>query len=360
MRNRGPTHIGSIPDMLKRRFGFITLILVAGIAIAVLDEVAAKNPINDGWYADPEAAIFNNLYWVFPTTSDRYDKQTFFDAFSSPDLTNWTKHEHILTAADVKWARRAMWAPCCIEKEGRYYLFFAANDVQRPGGPLYDPNNYNNHTGGIGVAVSDQPAGPYKDFLGKPLLAEFYNNAQPIDQFVFRDFDGTYYFFYGGWGHCNVGRLRSDFTGFVPFDDGILFHEITPHGYVEGPVLFRRAETYYFMWSEGSWGDDTYCVAYAIADSPLGPFKKIGTVLKSDRNVATGAGHNSVIQSPSDDQWYIVYHRRPIPNNDRDHRLVCIDKLDFETDGRLKPVKMTFVGVPGNPLGSFQQPRTFE
>src|SRR5690349_6731927 len=74
------------------------------------------NPIIKGWYADPEAAIFNNQYWVYPTYSDVYNKQVFFDAFSSPDLINWTKHEHILDTAAVKWAKRAIWAPAIVEK----------------------------------------------------------------------------------------------------------------------------------------------------------------------------------------------------------------------------------------------------
>lgn len=326
------------------------------LALVVLAPAAdAKNPIDPAWYADPEGAVFGDTYWIFPTTSARYDDQLQFDAFSSPDLVQWTKHERILTADDVSWARRAMWAPCVVEKASKYYLFFAANDLQRPGGPLYDPSNANNHTGGIGVAVADRPEGPYTDLLGKPLLAAFYHDAQPIDQFVYHDVadgkgDGTYYFYYGGWGHCNVGRLKDDFTGFLPFDDGQLFHEITPKGYVEGPVLFRRDGTYYFMWSEGGWGDDSYHVAYAMADSPLGPFHKIGTVLETDRRVATGAGHNSVIRSPTDGQWYIVYHRRPIPNQDRDHRVTCVDRLEFDADGTIQPVKMTFEGVAANPL----------
>jgi beta-xylosidase len=330
----------------------LTIAVLAITFVTAVHSAVAKNPIDDGWYADPEAAVFGERYWVFPTTSARYDMQLHFDAFSSPDLVSWTMHERILTTDNVKWARRAMWAPCCIEKGGKYYLFFSANDLQRPGGPLYNPSNPNNHTGGIGVAVADTPAGPYNDFLGKPLLAEFVNDAQPIDQFVYRDDDGTYYFYYGGWRHCNVGRLKPDFTGFVPFDDGELFREITPRGYVEGPVLFKRNNTYYFMWSQGGWGNDTYHVAYGMADSPLGPFKRIGIVLESDRNVATGAGHNSIIQSPSDGQWYIVYHRRPIPNKDRDHRVTCIDKLEFANDGTLKPVRMTFDGVAANPIRS--------
>lgn len=318
--------------------------------LAVASVSVAKNPIAEGWYADPEAAVFAGEYWVFPTTSAAYDEQLHFGAFSSPDLVNWTKHDRVLTSKDIAWARRAMWAPCCVEKDGKYYLFFAANDLQRPGGPLYDANDKASLTGGIGVAIADSPAGPYEDYLGKPLVGEFHHDAQPIDQCVFKDSvdeggDGTHYFFYGGWGHCNVGQLNEDFTGFIPFEDGQLFHEVTPQGYVEGPLMFKRDGRYYFMWSEGGWGDSSYRVAYAIADSPLGPFERIGTILESDPKVATGAGHHSVVQSPSSGHWYIVYHRRPIPNEGRDHRVTCVDKLEFNDDGTIELVVMTFEGV---------------
>jgi beta-xylosidase len=153
------------------------------------------NPLFDGWYADPEGAVFGDTYWVFPTFSDDFEKQLHFDAFSSKDLVNWKKHERILDTTQIKWLRQALWAPSIIEKNDEYYLFFGANDIQRPGRDSYDPDNDINHYGGIGVAVAQSPAGPYKDYLGKPLISDFYNDAQPIDQFVFQDTDGTYYFF---------------------------------------------------------------------------------------------------------------------------------------------------------------------
>ncbi|SFS70415.1 Glycosyl hydrolases family 43 [Porphyromonadaceae bacterium NLAE-zl-C104] len=78
------------------------------------------NPIFEGWYADPEAIVYDDQYWIFPTYSDLYEKQVFFDCFSSPDLVNWTKHESILDTAEVKWAKIAMWAPGVIEKDGKY------------------------------------------------------------------------------------------------------------------------------------------------------------------------------------------------------------------------------------------------
>ncbi|GAB3011012.1 glycoside hydrolase family 43 protein [Spirosoma pulveris] len=293
------------------------------------------NPIFPGWYADPEGVLFNKQYWVYPTYSAPYEKQVFFDAFSSPDLVTWTKHPRILDSTAVKWAKRAMWAPAIVEKDGQYFLFFGANDI----------HDDKKETGGIGVAVANNPAGPFRDYLGKPLVGQIHNGAQPIDQFAFKDKDGQYYLLYGGWGHCNIARLKSDFTGFQPFDDGTLFREITPKGYVEGPTMFVRNGKYYFMWSEGGWTGPDYSVAYAVADSPFGPFERVGKILQQDPKVATGAGHHSVIQVPGKDEWYIVYHRRPLTETDGNHRETCIDKMYFDADGKIKPVKITVEGV---------------
>ena len=142
-----------------------------------------------------------------------------------------------------------------------------------------------------------------------------------------------------------MGRLNKDFTGLVPFAENMLVKEITPKGYVEGPTMFIRNGKYYLMWSEGGWTNGTYKVAYGIADNVFGPFERKATVLEADSTVATGAGHHSVMNIHGTDEWYIVYHRRPIPNLDRDHRVVCIDKLKFNSDGDIQQVKMTFEGV---------------
>ena len=93
-------------------------------------ETTAGNPVFPGWYADPEGIIYGDQYWIYPTYSAPYEEQVFMDAFSSPDLVNWTKHPRIIDTASIKWAWRAMWAPAVIEKEGKYYLFFGANDIQ--------------------------------------------------------------------------------------------------------------------------------------------------------------------------------------------------------------------------------------
>jgi beta-xylosidase len=303
---------------------------------------APGNPIFPGWYADPEAAIFGSQYWIYPTYSAPYEQQVFLDAFSSPDLVHWTKHPRVLDTASVKWAHRAMWAPAIVAKGGKYYLFFGAND--------YHPEKPNEPPGGIGVAVADNPAGPFRDYLKRPLVGTIENGAQPIDQFVFKDADDKYYLIYGGWQHCNIARLKDDFTGFVPFADGSVFKSITPQSYVEGPVMFRRQGKYYFMWSEGGWTGPDYSVAYAVGDSPFGPFQRVGKVLQQDMQVGTGAGHHAVIQVPGTDRWYIAYHRHPLDDPDGNHRVVCLDELHFDKSGRILPVKITTRGVAAQPL----------
>lgn len=313
---------------------FLTMACCAVLSAQVKKNVTSGNPVFQGWYADPEGIIYKNRYWIYPTFSAPYDQQVFFDAFSSPDFITWTKHARILDTSVIKWARRALWAPSVIYKKGKYYLFFGANDIQS-----------DKETGGIGVAVANKPSGPFKDHIGKPLIDKFHNKAQPIDQFVFKDDDGQYYLIYGGWRHCNIAKLNDDFKGFIPFAGGEVFHEITPDKYVEGPFMFKRNGRYYFMWSEGSWGGASYSVAYAVADSITGPYNRIGKILEQDPAIATGAGHHSVIKIPRKDQWYIVYHRRPLGETDRNSRVTCIDRMYFDENGLIKKVKITNEGV---------------
>lgn len=324
-----------------------TVALAVAIATGAIGAQAAQpsakassgNPIFPGWYADPEAAVFDNSYWIYPTSSLPYAQQTYFDAFSSKDLVTWTKHPGILKIQDIRWAKQALWAPAVVENGGKYYFFFAANDIQS-----------DSEVGGIGVAVADKPDGPYRDLLGKPLVGKFHNGAQPIDQFVFKDDDGTWYMIYGGWKHANIVRLKDDFTGVLPMADGTVFKEITPAPeYVEGSLMFKRNGKYYYLWSEGGWTGPDYSVAYAIGDSPTGPFKRIGKILQQDPTIGTGAGHNSIFRG-DDDTWYIVYHRHPLGDSDGNHRQVAIDRMVFDAQGHILPVKMTNEGVAPRPL----------
>ena len=342
--------------MLRSRFSFALCTFVA------LPLAHAQNNLQQqGWYADPEIRVFAGQYWIYPTSSDpgtkAPDESTFnpeqqtlraghvihpvyllhtsLDAFSSPDLVHWTKHPDVLDVKNVAWAAYAVWAPSAIHLNGKYYLFFAANDIQKT----------DTFPGGIGVAVSDQPGGPFKDLLGKPLVGEFHNGAQPIDPMVYQDTDGKVYLYFGGQGHCVVAQLSPDLTRVVPVADGTLYKEITPEHYVEGPFMIKRRGVYYFMWSEGSWENSTYGVAYAKSNSPTGPFVRAGKILSTDPAIANGPGHHSVLQIPGTDEWYIVYHRHPLGTTGANQRVMAIDRMVFDKDGNIEPVQMTANGV---------------
>ena len=318
------------------RYTFSVILLIWGLFSGCTHQLShSGNPLFPGWYADPEGIIYGDRYWIFPTYSAPYGEQVFMDAFSSKDLRNWEKHPRIIDTGAVSWAEKAMWAPSVIERNGKYFLFFGANDIQS-----------DEETGGIGIAVADKPEGPYRDYLGKPLIDKFHNGAQPIDQFVFEDSDGKLYLIYGGWRHCNIVKLRDDLKGIERMADGTVFREITPEDYVEGPFMFIRNDKYYFMWSEGGWTGPDYSVAYAISDSLFGPYERIGRIIQQDTSIATGAGHHSVIRIPGTDEYYFVYHRRPAGQTDRNSREVCIEKMEFDKDGFIKPVIITREGVP--------------
>ena len=336
-----------------------TLLELTGAASAQ----ANPNLARQGWYADPEIHIFAGQYWIYPTSSlfesgaqppsstfnplqqrlraravihTDYLLQTSLDALSSPDFVHWTKHPAVLDVKNVPWAAYAIWAPTAIHINGKYYLLFAANDIQKN----------DKEPGGIGLAVSDSPEGPFKDALGHPLIGEFHNGAQPIDPFIYQDDDGEIYLYYGGQGHCNVAHLARDLTHVIPMKDGELYKELTPEHYTEGPFLIKRKGIYYFMWSEGDWGNSTYGVAYGKSTSPTGPFTRAGKILQTDPAVANGPGHHSVLQIPSTDDWYIVYHRHPLGTKEISRRVVAIDRMEFDADGNIRPVRMTADGPP--------------
>lgn len=294
-----------------------------------VEPLTSNNPVFSGWYADPEIHVFEGRYYVYPTYSAPYEKQTFFEAFSSPDLVHWHREGRILDFKDVPWStNRAAWAPALIERDGTYFMYFSAGDGA-----------------GIGVATSSSPSGPFVDALGEPLIKEYINGAQPIDAMAFLDDDGQAYLYYGGWKHANVVKLSRDMLHL----EGD-FHEITPEGYVEGSFMLKRNGEYVFMWSEGGWTDSSYGVAYARASSPYGPFERRGQILATDPAVAKGSGHHSVLRLPGSDQHVICYHRRPLEETDANARVTCLDYMHFDADGDIVPVVQTFTGVRTHPI----------
>lgn len=288
-----------------------------------------KNPIVEGYYADPEARFYEGKYYIYVTKSfTNYGEQLNLDAFSSEDMVHWEKHPNIIDMSGYPYIHRSVWAPTIIERAGKYYLIFASNDIQS-----------DEEIGGLEIAVSDHPYGPFVNHIGKTLVDHFIYHAQPIDAHLFKDDDGVVYLYYGGWKHCNVAVMNAAMDGFVPFEDGTVFRPVTPENYVEGPCMLKRKGKYYFMWSEGDWVNGGYHACVSCSDSPLSINPK-GKVILNTSELADGPGHNGYLNIPGTDEWRIVYHRRIIGDSEPGHRVLCIDRLDFQGE-EMQPVIMT-------------------
>src|SRR5437762_9810155 len=118
------------------------LALTAGLAAA---EPHVPKPILDGFTADPAIRVFGDTYYVYPTSDKPNWLTTDFSVWSSKNLVTWKKERMILDVTkQLSWAHIKAWAPDCIERNGKFYFYFCAEEK-------------------IGVGVADKPAGPFKD-----------------------------------------------------------------------------------------------------------------------------------------------------------------------------------------------------
>ncbi|MCW3089415.1 MAG: beta-xylosidase [Ferruginibacter sp.] len=303
---------------------------------------ANHNPVLDGYYADPDILYSEKTkkFYIYPT-SDGFTNWsgTYFKTFSSTNLVDWKDEGVILDLEkEVSWAKKNAWAPCIIEKKinGQYKYFFYFTAGQK-----------------IGVAVADNPAGPFKD-TRKPLVDKYpegVTRGQQIDPEVFHDPVSRKDYLYWGNGYMACAELN---THMISIKQETL-KVITPDKtFREGTTVFFRNGKYYFLWSEEDTRSENYRVRYGTADSPAGPIIVPGNNLVIAKDTAAGifaTGHNSILQIPGKDEWYIVYHRFNYPNGITMggaagyNREVCIDKLEFDADGSIRQVKPTHAGI---------------
>ncbi|MFQ6601425.1 family 43 glycosylhydrolase [Flavobacterium sp. C3NV] len=301
-----------------------------------------NNPVLEGYYADPEILYSNKTkkYYIYPT-SDGFDgwSGNYFKTFSSDNLTDW-KDEGIIVdlRKDVSWANRNAWAPCIVEKKikGKYKYFYYFTAAQK-----------------VGVASSDNPTGPFTD-SGKALVStrpEGIKGGQEIDPDVFTDPKSGKSYLYWGNGYMAVAELNADM---ISLKEGTTKVIKVDHTYREGTYVIYRKGQYYFLWSEDDTRSPNYKVRYGVSKSPLGPIEipKDNIVIQGNPGEEIYAtGHNSVLQIPNKDEWYIVYHRFSYPTGIKMgdaggfHREVCIDKLEFNQDGTIKQVTPTHLGI---------------
>lgn len=290
-----------------------------------------QNPISEKWYADPEALVFGDTVYMYVTHSLPFEEQKNLDVVTTTDLKTFEEHCNILDMSTFVGADFAIWAPTVIDKNGKYYIIFAANDIHEE-----------TEVGGLYIGVSESPLGPFKNVRadGSPLLNRIYNNAQPIDAHLFKDEDGTIYLYYGGWRHLMVCKMNEQMDGLLPMEapciDGVV-RELTPNAYVEAPYVLKMGGKYHLMYSSGDWGNGTYCVKAAVATQPCGEFVYYADILCATA-LADGPGHNSAFFFKG--KHYTAYHRRTVGDLNAHHRKLCIDELSLEGD-KFNPVIMT-------------------
>ena len=289
----------------------------------------AQNPIiRNQFSADPTARVFDGKMYVYPShdipSPIESLKEWFcmadYHVFSSENLVDWTDHGVILSQEDVPWGDAgsySMWAPDCVYKDGKYYFFFPASPKGKKG--------FN-----IGVAVSDRPYGPFQP------LAEPIKGVNGIDPCVLLDKDGQAYLYWSGRG-LNVARLKSNLT---ELDSEPMQVMDVKDGFKEGPFAFERNGKYYltYPWVK----DKTECLAYAMSDSPTGPFEYTGIIMEQS---PTGCwtNHHSLVQYKG--QWYLFYHHNDYSPEFDKNRSVRIDSLSFNADGTIRQVIPTLRGV---------------
>jgi GH43 family beta-xylosidase len=301
-----------------------------------------NNPVLEGYYADPEIIYShkNGKYYLYPT-SDGFNNWSghYFKTFSSDNLVDWKDEGIILDLREaVSWTDRNAWAPCITEKkiEGQYKYFYYFTAAQK-----------------IGVAVADDPEGPFVD-SGKPLInfkPKGVKGGQEIDPEVFTDPKSGKSYLYWGNGYMAVAELNEDM---VTIKEETLKVMTPDASFREGTEVFYRNGKYYFMWSENDTRSPDYRVRYALSGSPVGPLhipENNLVIERKDDEGIYGTGHNSVIQVPGKDECYIVYHRFSVPNGIKMgdaagyHREVCIDRLQFDENGAIVKVKPTLSGI---------------
>lgn len=288
-----------------------------------------RNPIVQGWYADPESVVYDDKVYIYVTKSLPYEEQKNIDLVVSSDLENFDIIPDVLDMSTFPGTWRCVWAPSAVEKDGKYYVIFSTNAIGN-----------DDEIGGLYIGVSDKPEGPFQNIYenGKPFINKFYNGAQPIDAHFYKE-DEDVYLYYGGWGHLNVCKMNADMDGMAVLQEGgkDLIMEITPEGYHEAPCLLKTDTTYILMYSDGGWTNGTYCVKAAIADSLLGPFTYQKVILKASE-IADGPGHNSKFEFGG--KTYVAYHRRRIGDDYPHHRELCIDEMVIDGN-MIKPIVMT-------------------
>ena len=300
------------------------------LALLLASACVNRNPIITHMYtADPSARVFNDTLFLYPS-HDR-DSTAWWDmvdwhVFSTTDMKNWTDHGVALSLSELSWAKEFAWAPDCNFKNGKYYFYYPTDQ------------DY------IGVAVGDNPAGPFKDPIGRPLITRSTPGVKAtrdlIDPCIFIDDDGQGYLFFGQ-NDVNVVILNDDM---ISFNDSAMIVQGTDY-FFEAVWVHKRNGVYYISYSgKGK-------ILYGMSDNPLGPYTYKGEILDT---VNSGTNHHSIVEYKG--KWYFFYHNADLSMKkikdktekekySQFRRSVCVEYLYYNEDGTIQKIAQTKKGV---------------
>ena len=315
-------------------------ILVAAILCCLWTTPAeAQNPvIHDRYTPDPAPYVHGDTLYLFVDHDENETLNGYFTMkdwllYSTVDMVNWTYRGTPLTSATFSsWAKQDndCWASQCIERNGKWYWYVTATIK----GEAYP---------GIGVAVADNPAGPYKDPIKKPLVKGWFK----IDPTVFIDDNGQAYLYYGNnmlW-YVKLNKNMTSFTGSevsVDVKDETAFgphkNEKGDPNFEEASWLYKRNGKYYLEYAAGGVPEHW---AYSTADKPTGPWTYQGKILGQADNSFTI--HDGSVEYKG--HYYMFYHNGKLPDGGGYKRSTCIEEFTPNEDGTIPFINFTTKGV---------------
>ena len=269
------------------------------------------------WFNNPKAPKYPGIDWSHPTP------------FILKMLSGHAEDKEAFENADPNAPKPALlFAPDCIYKDGKYYLYFCMSDDSE------------------GVSVSDRPEGPFEIVKQLP--------CGGIDPAIFIDDDGQAYYYWGQLFSHGV-KLNDDMISFDA--NGVVNDLVTEeeHCFHEGSSMRKIGDTYYYMYADMERGKPT-SLGYSTGKSPLGPFTYQGIIIDND-GCDPESWNNHGSMECFHGQWYVFYHRSS--RHSQQHRRLCIEPITINADGTIGEVKMTSQGVgapfaPGEGIMGYQ------
>lgn len=333
----GHGYPGGFPNSLQVRHGDIKGLTFSGIG---KERVVGQNPIfTDQFTADPACTVIGDRIYAY-VGIDRAGVGGWFNmphwvAYSSSDMIHWENHGVVLKAADFPNSRRgSAWAAQVVEKEGKYYYYVTLD-------------NEDDGLHKIDVAVSDSPTGPFipvhkageKPLVTDDMTPDSHRTNSDIDPTVFIDDDGQAYMAWGN-GDCYMAKLKPNMTEI----EGEHWH-VGLRNFSEGAWLFKRNGIYYLIYAADAPGVQPEQIAYSTATNINGPWTYRGLLTSSAKYGFTI--HPSVNEFKG--KWYFFYHDGSYMLNGEPggdcRRHVCVEEMEFNPDGTIKPITLTEEGL---------------